>query len=96
MRRLAVADEKRDLGDRQRGLPGEELGRRLHSAGLEILAEGGAAEQRIGALDLPRGAGKHRGELAERQRAAVARGDDRPRLRIQRPPCGFGAAPHPH
>jgi hypothetical protein len=44
MGRLAVADEKRDLGDRQRGLPGEELGRRLHSAGLEILAEGGAAE----------------------------------------------------
>jgi hypothetical protein len=96
MGRLAVADERCDLADRKRRLPGEQLGRRLHAAGPEILAEGRAAEQRICTLDLAWGARQHRRELAERQRAAVARGDDLLRLQIQAPPGGFGADPHPH
>ena len=62
MRRLAVADQTRDIAHRDRPLLDQQLGRGGHPPREQVLLEGDLAELRIGALQLPRRA---------RQRAAA-------------------------
>ena len=68
VRRLAVADQARDIAHRDRPLLDQQLGRGGHPPREQILLEGHLAELRIGALQLPRRARHGRGHGLERQR----------------------------
>jgi hypothetical protein len=82
VRRLAVADEPRDVADGNRRLLGEQLRRRAHPPREQVLVEAQLAELRIRALNLPRRARDGAGDLGERQLAPVVARDDEPREQI--------------
>jgi hypothetical protein len=82
VRRLAVADEPRHVGDRNRRLLGEQLCSSRHSPREKILVKAHLAELRVGALDLPRRARHRAGDLRERELAPIVARDDYAREQI--------------
>jgi len=80
--RLTVADEPRYIAHRDRGF-GQQFGGGDHPSGEKVLAEGAAAELRVGALYLAGGAGERLGDDRERQVLAVATFDQQARVKIQ-------------
>jgi hypothetical protein len=94
MRRVAIPDEPPDLADADRGLRDEQLGRSLQPSGAQVLAEGRPAEVGVGTLDLARRAGQGRRQRAQRQRAAVAPGDEGRRLCVEATPRRCSAVAH--
>ncbi|HTA35850.1 MAG TPA: hypothetical protein VK761_03955 [Solirubrobacteraceae bacterium] len=85
VRRLAVADEPRDVADRYRRLLGEQLRRGRQPSSAQILVEAQLAELRVGALDLSRRARHRAGDLGERQLASVVARDDDAREQVHAP-----------
>jgi hypothetical protein len=85
VRRLAIADEPRDVADGDRRLLGEQLRRRAHPPCEQVLVEAQLAELRIRALNLPRRARDRAGDLGERQLAPVVARDDEPREQVDTP-----------
>jgi hypothetical protein len=77
VRRLAVADELRDVVHGDRRLLGQQLRRGGHAPREQILVKAHLAELRVRALHLTRRARHRRGDRSKRQAAAVvARHDD--------------------
>jgi hypothetical protein len=76
VRRVAVADEPRDVAHRDRRLLGEQLRRGRHSPRVQVLVKAQVSELRIRALDLARRARHRARDLRERQPAAVVTRDD--------------------
>ena len=68
MRRLAVADQPRDVCDRDRRLIGQQVRRGVHAPRAQVLVEALLAELRIRALQLPRRARQRARDLGERER----------------------------
>jgi hypothetical protein len=75
VRRLAVADELRDIADRDRRLLGEQLRRGGHPPCEQVLVEAELAELRVRSLNLPRRARHGACHLGERQLAPVVARD---------------------
>jgi hypothetical protein len=73
---LAIADDLRDRRDRDRRLLDQQLRRRRQPPGAQILVKARVAELGIRALHLARRARNGRGDLRERQPAAVVARDD--------------------
>jgi hypothetical protein len=86
VRRVAVADEPRDVAHRDRRLLGEQLRRGRHAPRVQVLVEAQLAELRVRALDLPRRARHRTGDLCERQPPAVVARDDDAREQVQPSP----------
>jgi hypothetical protein len=76
VRRLAVADEPRDVAHSDRRLLGEQLRSGRHAPSVQILVEAQLAELRVRALDLTRRARHGAGDVRERQPPAVVARDN--------------------
>jgi hypothetical protein len=76
VRRVAIADQPRDVAHRDRRLLGEQLRRGRHAPRVQILMEAQLAELRVRALDLARRARHGAGDMRERQPLPVMTRDD--------------------
>jgi hypothetical protein len=76
VRRVAVADESRDIAHRDRRLLGEQLCRSRHAPRVQVLMEAQLAELRVRALDLARRARHRTRDLRERKPLPVMARDD--------------------
>jgi hypothetical protein len=94
VRRLAIADEPRDVAHGDRRLLGEELCGRGHPPPEQVLVKAQLAELRVSALDLSRRARKRGGDRGERQRLAVVARDDDAREQILPLACCEGLGLH--
>jgi hypothetical protein len=83
VRRLAVADDARDVAHGDRRLLDQELRSGPHAARQQVLAERGLPELGVGARQLPRRAGERPRDVLERERAAVVARDRHAREQIQ-------------
>jgi hypothetical protein len=83
VRRLAIADEPRDVAHGDRRLLGKQLRSRGHSPPEQVLLEAQLAELLICTLDLSRRAGERTCDMGERQRQAVVTRDDDAREQVQ-------------
>jgi hypothetical protein len=83
VRRLAVADQPRDVGDCDRRLLGEQLCGGAHPLRAQVLVKAQLAELLIRTLNLARRARDGARDLGERQPAAVVAHDDDARQQIQ-------------
>jgi hypothetical protein len=83
VRRLAVADDTRDVAHRDRRLLDQQLRGGPHAAHQQVLAKRGLPELGIGARQLPRRAGERPRDALERERAAVVARDRYARKQIQ-------------
>ncbi|MGA9314407.1 MAG: hypothetical protein WBV77_07250 [Solirubrobacteraceae bacterium] len=79
MGRLAKADQSGDVAYGDRRLLDQQLRGDVQSAGEQILAKGHLAKLCVGAGHLTRRAGKHSGNLLQRQRTPVMASDDHAR-----------------
>jgi hypothetical protein len=87
VRRLAIADQPRDVAHGDRRLLGQQLRRCRHAPGEQILGEAEVAELRVRPLHLARRAADGAGDHSERQRAPVVARDDHAREQIQPSPA---------
>jgi hypothetical protein len=87
VRRLAVADQPRDVAHGDRRLIGQQLRGGAHASRQQILVKAQLAELRVGSLHLARRAADRARDDRKRQRAAVVARDDHAREQIQ-PPSG--------
>jgi hypothetical protein len=83
VRRMAVADELRDVAHGDRRLLGQQLGGRGHASRAQVLVKARLTELRVRALHLARRAGDRAGDRCERQPAAVVARDDHAREQVQ-------------
>ena len=83
VRRLAVADQAGDVAHRDRPLLDQQLGRRRHPPGEQILLEGDLPELRIRALQLTGRAGQSAGHHGKRQLPAIVARDNHAREQVQ-------------
>jgi hypothetical protein len=88
VRRLAIADEPRDIAYWDRRLLDQELCGCRHPPRVQVLVKAQLAELRIRALDLARRARDGPGYVRERQPSPVVPRDDDAREQVQ-PPAGF-------
>jgi hypothetical protein len=87
VRRLTVADQARDIRDRDRGLLIQERRCRREALCAQILLKRPRAELRIRPLDLARRAAERAREDRERQAAAVVPRDELAREHVQPAPA---------
>jgi hypothetical protein len=85
VRRLAIADQPRDVANGDRRLLGEQLRGGRHASREQFLVKAHVAELRIRALHLTRRAGHRAGDGGKRQPAGVVARDDHAREQIQPP-----------
>jgi hypothetical protein len=83
VRRLAVADDARDVAHWDRRLLDQKLRGGPHTARKQILTERGLPELGIGARQLPRRAGERPRDALERELAAVVARDRHAREQVQ-------------
>jgi hypothetical protein len=87
VRRLAIADQPRDVAHGDRRLLAQQLRRCRHAPGEQILGEAEVAELRVRTLHLARRAADGAGDDSERQRAPVVARDDHACEQIQPSPA---------
>jgi len=93
---LAVADQARHGGHRDRALRQQQLRRRRHPPPRQVLAEADIAELRVRALELARRARQGVRHGRERQIAAVVARDDHAREHVQTATGGERVCAHSH
>jgi len=85
VRRLAVADQPRDVRDRQRGLLEQQPRSHRHAPRAQVLVERRLAKLRIRPLQLPRRARQRASHDRQGQLTAVVTRHDHARQQIQAP-----------
>jgi hypothetical protein len=94
VRRLAIADQPRDVAHGDRRLVAQQLRRRGHAPRAQLLLERRVAELGERALHLPRRAGHRARHHRQRQRAAVVARDDHAREQVDPSPGGERVRAH--